>query len=407
MKIAVWIDSNYCPTNGGSYFYGNRLIKAIDNFQFSKNLEICFATLSTVKVDPLSRELVRLDYTPHYTFAEKIKLKIPILRRKTRIKACNRFAREKNAQFIDTLKKNDIHIIYYINQFPETINNFPFIITHWDIGHRSSYAFPEFSNEENYKARESYYQDILPRALMIFVESVSGQKELLNYTHINKERTRVVPLIPGECASLKLSNQEQQEILDHYQLISNKYFFYPAQFWPEKNHHTVLQAFASFLKDHPNYKLIFTGDPKEKEFGTLLHNKKLALQLNIENNVVFGEFVPISHIYTLYKNACSLIMASFVGPTNMPPLEAMELGCPVICSDLPGHREELGNAAIFINPLNAEDISMAMKTMIEQRDDYVKRINEQRNRTMFTLENALKAINTNLLDATAIRECWE
>lgn len=407
MKIAVWIDSNYCPTNGGSFFYGNRLIKAIDNYRFSSELDVCFAALSTVKVESLSRELIRLDYTPHYTFAEKIKLKIPILRRRTQIKLYNRFAHEKNAQFIDTLKKNDIRIIYYINQFPEIINNFPFIITHWDIGHRSSYAFPEFSIEENYKARESYYQDILPRALMIFVESMSGQKELINYTHINKERTRVVPLIPGECASFKLSNQEQQEILDHYQLISNKYFFYPAQFWPEKNHHTVLRAFASFLKEHPDYKLIFTGDPKEKEFGTFFHNKKCTYQLNIENNVVFGGFVPISHIYTLYKNACSLIMASFVGPTNMPPLEAMELGCPVICSDLPGHREELGDAAIFINPLSAESISLAMETMIINRDDYVKKIIEQRKNTFFSLENALNAINTHLLDATAIRECWE
>lgn len=407
MKIAVWIDSNYCPTNGGSFFYDNRLIQAIDNFHFSSELDICFVTSSSVKTESLSRELIRLSYTPHITSIEKIKRKIPLLRKRTRIEIQKRIERERNAHFIDTLKKNGIRIIYYINQFPEIINNFPFIITHWDIGHRSSYAFPEFSIVENYKARETYYKDILPRALMIFVESLSGQTELLTYTHINKERTRVVPLFPGECTSLKLSIQEQEEILDHYQLLSNKYFFYPAQFWPEKNHFTILKAFAHFLQSHPDYKLIFTGDPKENEYGTFLYNKKIVHQLAIEKNVIFGGFVPISHIYTLYKNACSLIMATFVGPTNMPPLEAMELGCPVICSDLPGHREELGDAAIYINPSSEEDISQAMETMIKQREDYVKKINEQREKSVFRLENALEAINTHLHEAVSIRECWE
>lgn len=407
MKIAVWIDSNYCPTNGGSFFYDNRLIQAIDNFHFSSELDICFVTSSSVKTESLSRELIRLSYTPHITSIEKIKRKIPLLRKRTRIEIQKRIERERNAHFIDTLKKNGIRIIYYINQFPEIINNFPFIITHWDIGHRSSYAFPEFSIVENYKARETYYKDILPRALMIFVESLSGQTELLTYTHINKERTRVVPLFPGECTSLKLSIQEQEEILDHYQLLSNKYFFYPAQFWPEKNHFTILKAFAHFLQSHPDYKLIFTGDPKENEYGTFLYNKKIVHQLAIEKNVIFGGFVPISHIYTLYKNACSLIMATFVGPTNMPPLEAMELGCPVICSDLPGHREELGDAAIYINPLSIEGISQAMITMITHRDEYVKKINEQREKSVFRLENALEAINTHLKTVASIRECWE
>lgn len=407
MKIAIWIDSNYCPTNGGSFFYDNRLIQAIDSFHFSSELDVCFAASSSTKIESLSREIIRLNYIPHITFTEKIKCKIPLLRRRTRGNIRKRIDHERNVHYIDTLKKHGIQIIYYINQFPDIINNFPFIITHWDIGHRSSYAFPEFSNEENYKAREAYYKDILPRALMVFVESVSGQKELLDYTHINKERTRVVPLFSGECTSLKLSIHDQQEILDHYKLLSNKFFFYPAQFWPEKNHFTILKAFSHFLIEHPDYKLIFTGDPKENEYGTLHYNKKVAHQLKLEDNVIFGGFVPISHIYTMYKNASSLIMASFVGPTNMPPLEAMELGCPVICTDLPGHHEELGDAAIYINPMNEENISQAMTTMIEKREEYVKKINEQREKSVFRLEKSLEAINTHLCDVVSIRECWE
>ena len=45
--------------------------------------------------------------------------------------------------------------------------------------------------------------------------------------------------------------------------------------------------------------------------------------------------------------------------------------------------------------------------MIKQREDYVKKINEQREKSVFRLENALEAINTHLHDAVSIRECWE
>ena len=40
-----------------------------------------------------------------------------------------------------------------------------------------------------------------------------------------------------------------------------------------------------------------------------------------------------------------MVFASIVGPNNYPPIEAASLGCPVILSDLPGHREQMGESA--------------------------------------------------------------
>jgi glycosyltransferase involved in cell wall biosynthesis len=39
---------------------------------------------------------------------------------------------------------------------------------------------------------------------------------------------------------------------------------------------------------------------------------------------------------------------SFFGAENLPPLEAFALGCPVIAADMPGAREQLGDAAILV-----------------------------------------------------------
>ena len=99
-------------------------------------------------------------------------------------------------------------------------------------------------------------------------------------------------------------------------------------------------------------------------------------------------------------------MATYNGPTNMPPLEAMELGCPVICSDLAGHHEELGDAAIYFDPENPSDIAKAMKTVCIDNKKYIQCIKEQKNYTYFTIDNALSAINKYLCQAVQIRDNW-
>ena len=48
---------------------------------------------------------------------------------------------------------------------------------------------------------------------------------------------------------------------------------------------------------------------------------------------------------------------SFFGPNNLPPLEAMTLGCPVICSEADGMKEQLGNSAIFFDPKREDELA--------------------------------------------------
>ena len=50
----------------------------------------------------------------------------------------------------------------------------------------------------------------------------------------------------------------------------------------------------------------------------------------------------------LYKNSLALVMPTYFGPTNIPPLEAFALGVPVLYSDLPGLREQVGECSIAI-----------------------------------------------------------
>ena len=60
----------------------------------------------------------------------------------------------------------------------------------------------------------------------------------------------------------------------------------------------------------------------------------------------------------LYENAMVVVMPTYFGPTNLPPLEAWSLGIPLIYSS---HLvEQTGNAALLVDPDNANELADAM-----------------------------------------------
>src|SRR5574344_250950 len=333
MKIAIWLDDTYDPKVGGGFSYYDKLVKSIDTYTFNSLLDICFVTESSKDMPTISRPIIRLSY--HISPEYKLTLsKIPIVGKYFKHHFFKDEYFQKHNTYIQQLLTNHIQIIYYLQPTCQ-IPNFPFIITNWDIGHLSTFAFPELVMNGEFDHRSYYYSNIMPQALMIFCESVAGKEELIKYTHINEQRIRVVPIFAGECSSLLVDTQTQMSTLKSYGLTKNQYFFYPAQFWAHKNHITLINAFQQFHTEYSEYKLILTGSDK----GNLQYILDVTKKLNLGDSVIFAGFVSNETIYTLYKNATALTMSSYFGPTNMPPLEALTLGCPIICTNIPGHKE--------------------------------------------------------------------
>jgi glycosyltransferase involved in cell wall biosynthesis len=61
---------------------------------------------------------------------------------------------------------------------------------------------------------------------------------------------------------------------------------------------------------------------------------KEVLELGIEDLVIDKGFVDIDTLDQLYRTCSALAMPSLLGPTNLPPLEALLHGKPVVVSDV-------------------------------------------------------------------------
>jgi glycosyltransferase involved in cell wall biosynthesis len=92
----------------------------------------------------------------------------------------------------------------------------------------------------------------------------------------------------------------------------------------------------------------------------------------------------------------------------MPLLEAAQLQCPVLCSDLQGHKEMLGNNALYFEPSNADSIYSAMKQILDE--GFRKRLIDAAFRDIqnspFNIGKSLEILNKILLEIIPIRKAW-
>ncbi len=403
MKIGIYLPEDFTPQVGGGFSYMQRLIYAIDNHDsFDKEIEIVFVTKGKIANRNLKHPLLTLPGFPAPSFTDKVRNKLsqwPILSN-----LVNPVKYDYPKFYSDFLKLNGVKFIYYPVSDINITHDLPFVTTYWDVGHLSTYPFPEMIEGIEHYRREYWYKQRLNQALVIFSESETGKTELVKYLNINPDKIVVAPIFGGTVSSLDTTTINDREVLSKLQVQPNRFFIYPAQFWAHKNHYHLVKAFSLFTTTQPDFKLILTGFDK----GNINYIKQTIAELQLTNNVIMPGFVDDASLNALYRNATALTMTTFLGPTNMPLIEAFSLNCPVITTNLAGHKEMLGDAAIYINPLAPEQIAEAMHIVIDpaKRQQLLLTMQQHKQSFSFTIENTINAIGNGLKLATSIRATW-
>ena len=392
LRVGVWLNDNYKAEAGGGFGYYYELVKKISTIDF-KDAVIVFLSLNN-EVSGVNFEAKHNLIWRPYQQTGKTRI-INFVAKKLRIKSREKHYENQKAASETLLKKelNEyVDVIYYPSpgcMFP----GFPYIYTLWDLGHLSIYAFPEVSMNNVFEERKSDHDHYPHKALMIFTESNSGKNDINKYLKINEDRIKVIPLFPSGIVY-------DNVVAVKPAIIGANMFFihYPAQYWAHKNHYNLLIAFRKVVEKYPTLKLILTGSDK----GNKRYVQQLIKEYNLDNHIIELGFISNEELKWLYLNSQGLVMPTFLGPTNMPLLEAAELGCPVACSRLEGHIEQLGEYGYYFEPKNPEEIAGSICKMIDDKANNIKGtyINN------FNINNALIAIDKAFSELKHIRFCW-
>ncbi len=233
-----------------------------------------------------------------------------------------------------------------------------------DLMHKYEPHFPESGSFFRYKFRETYFKNVSVSAKGILVDSLIGKQHVEESYAADGSKIKVLPYIaPDYIFKYKIS-EEQRCKFNKKNNLPEKYLFYPALLWKHKNHDNLIKAIALVKNEIPDIALVLTGSQKNNYQNIL----NLVQRLDLQNNVHFIGFVSEKELICLYKSAVGLVMPTFYGPTNIPPLEAFELGCPVAVSNIYGMPEQVGNAALLFDPKSPEEIATVIKKIWTDSD---------------------------------------
>jgi glycosyltransferase involved in cell wall biosynthesis len=136
--------------------------------------------------------------------------------------------------------------------------------------------------------------------------------------------------------------------------LPERYIFYPANRWFHKNHDYLLKALQILLREfNLRVDCVLTGFDYEN--GYPLQKKIEEYGLNRQIRTL--GYVTQEKIKYIYNKAVLLCFPSLFEGFGMPLVEAMVVGCPVVCSNATSIPEIVGDAALCFNPLDAHDIA--------------------------------------------------
>ena len=353
-KVGLYL--NVDPTGGGTFQYAQTIIEALNFLDRSRyEIEIAYANSQWEKI------LSEYDFKKIYLKNAAVGKFISDLFMALFLpgKLC-RFL----SKFLNPLTKELINRRCDIWIFPgqESISyQLPckVISTIHDLMHKYEPSFPEVNSKFRYYIRENRYKNIVNYSNAVLVDSKIGKQHVIESYKPKDSKIAVLPFI----APKYIKNENIRKDFDDIYKLPKKFIFYPAQFWLHKNHFNLFKAIRIIKKSFPEIFLVLSGGKNHFYKEVYSYAKKL----DILKNISFVGYVPDDDFRGFYLRARAMIMPTFFGPTNIPPLEAMATGCPLIVSDVYAMKEQSGDAALYFNPHSPDEI--AEKILMLWSDD--------------------------------------
>lgn len=195
------------------------------------------------------------------------------------------------------------------------------------------------------------------------------------------EKCRSSVVIPHAISPASAFSDTPPEIVAS---LPEEYIIYPANTSPHKNHLNLLLAYSKFVyrQQHPLVLFGYLTDqlrnqppnwPEIESLPTMASLIKLG-GLRLDSELYPLGYVDDNAVVPLIKKAKALIMPSLSeGGGSYPVEEALNLGVPVLCSDIPVMREQLSRRSakiIWFDPLSYQSILAALNQLVMNYDEY-------------------------------------
>jgi len=218
---------------------------------------------------------------------------------------------------------------------------------------------PEVLTEDENKWRHQMFRLACKSATKVMCISEFTRKTVIERFGAEAEKVHAVACAAVETFKVDEAQRSWIKVQEQFGLQKG-YLFLPATTWAHKNHLRLFSALGELKKRGLTPPLVLTGGhkmPKEELMSA-------AAEAGCAEQITHLGFIDQSFMPGLYHGAACLVFPSVFEGLGLPALEALALGCPLLCSDIEVFREVVGDAAIMFDPLNQVEIANAIEQVI-------------------------------------------
>lgn len=293
-------------------------------------------------------------------------------------------------------QKSKPDVFFTPSHYAPRFSPVPTVVSVMDL---SYIHFPELFKKQDLYQLMKWTEYSVKNAKAIITISKSSKNDIIKQYSVPDKCVHVV--YPGikKIIDLQPHVYPMNEIQNRYNLSKN-YILFVGTLQPRKNIVRLIEAFFKTLNNAEKggeLQLVIVGK-KGWLYEEILAAPK---SFGIEENVKFLDFVPDEDLQLLYKNATCYVLPSLYEGFGLPVLEAMKHGCPVITSNVSSLPEAAGKAALYVDPLDVDDIAKKMSTLInndKMRKELIEKGKEQIKK--FSWEKAAKETLSILQEVT-------
>jgi glycosyltransferase involved in cell wall biosynthesis len=318
------------PDNGGTYQYTLSMLQAL---RHTSGLQI------TLYGDPQNPDFAELGY-PIHSYAESRAQQLAAL-----------IAHRMHVRLRDPFASQDVLLspIYALSLLHTSK---PFAYTLHDL--QENY-FPENFPWWQRVWRHQVYAQLSGRARRVICESQYVKTDIIRLFGTPAERIAVIAAPPLRQLVTDEPDDRLQAMRVRLQL-PDKFLFYPAQFWPHKNHIRLIEAFREVAAEVPDLSLVLTGK-KRDEYDVVM---RAVSKFGLSDRVCHLGYVGQDDLQAIYKLATALVMPSLFESVSIPVYEAFQAGIPVAASNILAIPEQVGDAGLLFDPKSVASIRDAI-----------------------------------------------
>ncbi len=315
MKVAFFLSGLGA---GGIYNQTKGLFNLIKNLELNKNDQVCIITDENNISLNLGIDDLEIIFFKK-TFLNRIMFRLVEIIKKNRL-ISREFILNPFQKF---LKRNKIDLLIFSQPsfYSLYCDGVQFIINIWNTEIKKYYNLKEFITG-NYEYQNRIINFSVEKAFKIIVFTEKNKKDLQEFYNCRAEKIIIQNLTPNLPNIFeKNKDKDYLKIFNNLNLNSEfKWFFYPAQFWPHKNHNYLLDVMKDLIKkNYHKIGFVFCGPDK----GNLNFIKETIKKENLDENIKILGFISDEDIISIYKNCTAIVMPTLLGRSSLPLAEGL------------------------------------------------------------------------------------